>query len=86
MKDLIQKRVVLITGKGGVGRSSISAALAHVAQRAGKRVLLTELGDGGSDYSALARLFGVNQLPRTIAEIAPGILGSQLLPEPKLLS
>ena len=79
MNELLGKRVVLVTGKGGVGRSTITAALAHVARRAGKRVLLAEVGDGSEDYSALAQRFGLNQLPRTAAPIAPGILGSQLL-------
>ena len=79
MNDLLGKRVVLVTGKGGVGRSTLTAALAHVARRAGKRVLLAEVGDGSDDYSALAQRFGQNQLPRKAAEIAPGIQGSQLL-------
>ena len=79
VNELLGKRVVLVTGKGGVGRSTIAAALAHVAQRAGKRVLLAEVGDGSDDYSALAQRFGLNQLPRKAAEIAPGIQGAQLL-------
>ncbi len=79
MKDWLDKRLVLITGKGGVGRSTLTAALAHAAQRAGKRVLLTEVADGGDDYSPLAQRFGLNQLPRKAASIAPGITGSQLL-------
>ncbi len=79
MNDWLGKRLVLVTGKGGVGRSTVAAALAHVAQRAGKRVLLTEVGDGGDDYSPLAQRFGMNQLPRKAAEIAFGIQGSQLL-------
>ena len=79
MKDWLDKRLVLITGKGGVGRSTLSAALAHAAQRAGKRVLLTEVSDGSDDYSPLAQRFGMNQLPRKADSIAPGIQGSQLL-------
>ena len=42
-------------------------------------MLIAEATDGGQDYSALAQLFGLNQLPRAPALIAPGILGSQLL-------
>jgi anion-transporting ArsA/GET3 family ATPase len=81
MRDLLSKRIVLITGKGGVGRSTVAAALAHVAHREGKSVLLTEMADGGTDYSALAKLFGLPQLPATPGPIAPGIHGSQLLAE-----
>lgn len=81
MRALLEKRVVLVTGKGGVGRSTITAALAHLARRAGKRVLVTEPTDGGDAYSPLAHLFGRTQLPREAAEVAPGIGGSQLVPE-----
>lgn len=81
MNDVLAKRVALITGKGGVGRSTVTAALALVAKRAGKRVLVAEIGDGGEDYSALAQLFSLKQLPRVASEIAPGIHGAQLLPE-----
>ena len=79
MNDLLGKRLVLVTGKGGVGRSTLTAALAQVARRAGKRVLVAEVADGGDDYSALAQRFGLHQLPRAAAEVAPGIQGSQLL-------
>jgi anion-transporting ArsA/GET3 family ATPase len=79
LSQLLSRRLVLVTGKGGVGRSTLTAALAHVAQRAGKRVLVAETADGSSDYSALAQLFGQTQLPATAAELAPGIAGSQLL-------
>lgn len=36
----------LVTGKGGVGKTSVAAAIATAASRAGKRVLLLELGAG----------------------------------------
>lgn len=41
---LAGKRLVLVTGKGGVGKSTCAAALAVAAGREGKRVLLVELG------------------------------------------
>ena len=56
--DLFSKRVILVTGKGGVGRTTVSAALAKAAARNGRRVLLAEIGIPGGDYSPLARLFG----------------------------
>lgn len=79
LPKLLSRRLVLITGKGGVGRSTLTAALAHVAQRSGKRVLVAETTDGSGDYSALAQLFGHSQLPTRAEEVAPGIWGSQLL-------
>lgn len=79
MKRLFDKRVVLFTGKGGVGRSTITAALARAAVRAGKRVLVTEVGDDPDDYSPLARHFGRDRLPKDVEELAPGIRGTLLL-------
>ena len=71
--------MALITGKGGVGRTVTTAALAHLAQRRGVPVLVAELTEEGSDYSPLAHLFGRDQLPRKPEEIAPGIRGAALL-------
>ncbi len=79
MDEILSKRVVLVTGKGGVGRSSVAAALATVAARARKRVLLCEIGEHGSEDSPLARIFGYDRLPEEPAEIAPGIKATLLL-------
>jgi anion-transporting ArsA/GET3 family ATPase len=43
MPGLLSKRLVFVTGKGGVGKSTISAALALKAARDGKRVLVCEV-------------------------------------------
>jgi anion-transporting ArsA/GET3 family ATPase len=40
---LFSHRVVLLTGKGGVGKSVVGAAIALAAQQRGKRVLLVEV-------------------------------------------
>ena len=42
MPGLGQRRVVLVSGKGGVGKTTISVALALAAAKQGKRVLLCE--------------------------------------------
>ncbi len=77
---MLSRRLLLVTGKGGVGRTTVSAALALAGQQAGKRVLLLEISGETRDYSPLARLFGRDQLPEHMAEISPGIDGAQLLP------
>jgi anion-transporting ArsA/GET3 family ATPase len=71
--------VALITGKGGVGRTVTTAALAHLAQRRGIPVLVAEITEDGLDYSPVAHLFGREQLPRKPEELAPGIRGAALL-------
>ncbi len=44
LRDLFDHRLVIVTGKGGTGKTSVSATLALAAARAGKRVLLAEMG------------------------------------------
>ena len=68
-----------MTGKGGVGRSSMTAALATLAQRKGVRVLICDIGDDPNDYSPLARHFGRDRMPAAAETIAPGIRGVVLL-------
>ncbi len=79
LESLLSKRVVLITGKGGVGRSSITAALAHLGRERGLRVLVTEVGDEPEDYSPLARYFGRDRFPRTPQPLEPGLKGVVLI-------
>ncbi|MEA2272252.1 MAG: hypothetical protein QOI98_960 [Solirubrobacteraceae bacterium] len=40
---LLDKRLVVVTGKGGVGRTTVAVALGLVAARAGKRVMVAEV-------------------------------------------
>jgi Mrp family chromosome partitioning ATPase len=42
LKDLLDRRAVIVLGKGGVGKSTVAAALAMVAAGNGKRTLLME--------------------------------------------
>lgn len=43
MVPLLDRRLLIVSGKGGVGKSSISAALALLSARAGKRTLVCEV-------------------------------------------
>lgn len=70
---------MLITGKGGVGRSVMTAALAKLAAKRGKRVLVTEVGDEGDDYSPLARHWNRERLPQHPELIEPNVHGAVLL-------
>jgi len=77
--DLLQKRVVLVGGKGGVGRTTFTAALALAAARRGKRVLVAEMGEPTLQaWSPLARLFGHPLFKDQAHEVAPGIDGVML--------
>ena len=54
-----------VTGKGGVGKSTVAAALALPAARPGKRVLVCEVNTPGADRAAArraARRVGVREV------------------------
>ena len=74
--DLIRRRVVLVAGKGGVGRTTAVAALAAAAGRLGRRTLLVEVKEPAMpEASPLARLFGLDHLPHSPRKIAEGVEG-----------
>lgn len=41
----MNQQIIFVTGKGGVGKSTIAAAIAYKKAKAGQRTLLVELGD-----------------------------------------
>lgn len=79
-------RLHVVTGKGGVGKSTVAAALALAVATGGRKVLLTEV----EDRQGIAGLFGLPPLPyeeRRIAS-APGggeLYGLAIDPEEALL-
>jgi anion-transporting ArsA/GET3 family ATPase len=52
--SILSRNFVVIAGKGGVGRTTVAAALAKAAQAAGKRVLLAQM----ESSDRLTRLLG----------------------------
>jgi anion-transporting ArsA/GET3 family ATPase len=46
--DILQRRVVILTGKGGVGKSTSAAALALIASQQGQKVLVIEVDAKGN--------------------------------------
>ncbi|MET0739320.1 MAG: ArsA-related P-loop ATPase [Acidimicrobiales bacterium] len=51
-------RVVIVAGKGGVGKTTVTAALARAAARQGRRALIVEV----EGKSGLANMFGTEDL------------------------
>jgi len=51
--SILDRRLVFVTGKGGVGKTSIAAALALLAARRGRRVLVCEMDAKDSLATAL---------------------------------
>lgn len=70
----IDRRVLLITGKGGVGRTTVTVALAQAAARH-RRVLVAEIAEGPS---AIGRLLGRSQLGPEPVEVSPNLWANQL--------
>ncbi len=48
MNDLLDRKLLFVTGKGGVGKSTIAASLALLAAERGKRVLVCEVDAKGN--------------------------------------
>ena len=59
MRDLLDKRLVVVIGKGGVGKSTVSAALGLTAARAGRRTIIAEVA-GRAD---VPRILGAAPAP-----------------------
>ena len=66
---LLDRRLVIVTGKGGVGKTTVCAALALLAARAGKRVLVCEV----NARARVAALLGGPPAGPVIREVRPGI-------------
>ena len=50
--DLLDLKLIFVTGKGGVGKTTVSAALAQLAAEQGQRVLTCEV-DAKGDLASL---------------------------------
>lgn len=61
-EEIWDRPLVMVTGKGGVGKTTAAAALALAAQQAGRKVLLAEVSPELSARSALFGLFGRAEL------------------------
>ena len=71
------RRFLFSTGKGGVGKTTVTAALARSLSARGLRVLVTACGA----KERLSTLLGAPPLASTISELAPNIWGVQLVSE-----
>jgi len=69
MADLLDRRFLFVVGKGGVGKTTVSAALALAAARKGKRVLIAM----PNAPERLSSLLEVDPIGARIARVAPRI-------------
>jgi|tagenome__1003787_1003787.scaffolds.fasta_scaffold20968340_3 anion-transporting ArsA/GET3 family ATPase len=73
--------VVIVAGKGGVGKTTVTAALATAAARAGSSVLVVEI----EGKSGLATMFGVEALTYDEIDLDSGIRARFLTPDAALV-
>ena len=71
---LLDKRLVIVSGKGGVGKSAVASGLALMGQRHGLRVLAVEMESG----DGLSAHFGTGSLEFKPREVRPGLHGMQM--------
>lgn len=69
MTSLLDRRLLFVTGKGGVGKSTVASALALLGAQHGKKTLVCEVDAKGN----LGDHFGVQGLRFAPTEIQPGL-------------
>lgn len=76
LEALWERRALLVSGKGGVGKTTVAAALARAAVASGKRVLLAEVEPSSEPEdgpSPLAALVGTRASGPSVTEVSPGL-------------
>jgi anion-transporting ArsA/GET3 family ATPase len=76
LDGLLEKRLLFLSGKGGVGKSVVGMALALAARDRGKRVLLVEVG---ASHEA-SRFLGAPPSGPRETEIVPGLFTVNIEP------
>jgi anion-transporting ArsA/GET3 family ATPase len=74
-------RVIIVAGKGGVGKTTVTATLAVAAARTGMRVLIVEV----EGKSGLAAAFDRPNLGYEESKLADGVRGRTLTPDAALV-
>jgi anion-transporting ArsA/GET3 family ATPase len=76
---LLDKRLLVVTGKGGVGKSAVAAALALSSARSGKRTLVCEINAA----DRLERLYGKRVGPELV-QVEDNLWAVNIAPEDAL--
>jgi anion-transporting ArsA/GET3 family ATPase len=71
------RRFIFVTGKGGVGKTTVCASLAHALARRGKRVLIAMC----NAKERISSMFAAAPVGPDIVSVAPGIWAANIEPE-----
>src|SRR5512132_3482966 len=77
MPELFDKRLIFVTGKGGVGKSTVAASLGLAAAAKGKRAILCEIGS----QEHTSRLFKRAEIGFHEVELDKGLWGISIDPD-----
>ena len=77
LAHVLDKRLVFVTGKGGVGKSTVALALGLAAARGGKRTILCEL----AQQERASRLFQREGVGFHETEVGPGLAAISIDPQ-----
>lgn len=80
-RESLTRPVQFFTGKGGVGKSTVIAAVAMRAARAGRQPLIVELGV----HTSSSHLFGGPTVGYEPVEVTEGVHATRVLFEPALI-
>jgi anion-transporting ArsA/GET3 family ATPase len=75
--DPLDKRLVIVTGKGGVGKSTVALAIAIAASRSGKRTILCEV----AAQERLSRVFHRAEVGFHEVEMSENLWGISIDPD-----
>lgn len=78
---MLDKRLVVVSGKGGVGKSAVACGLALMGQRHGLRILAVEMESG----SGLSAHLGTGELEFEPREVRPGLHAMRMVRSDALL-
>jgi anion-transporting ArsA/GET3 family ATPase len=76
VRQLLDRRLIFVTGKGGVGKSTVALALGLLAARRGRRTIVAELAAG-----RLQRAFAHEERQFEEVELAPGMFTISIDPQ-----
>ena len=78
--NLLDRRLLFVTGKGGVGKTTVSAAIAQLAAQHGRRTLVCEMDAKGS----LAAAFDCSPFPYVPRQVDTDLYGMAMNTEDSL--